>query len=38
LKYKRSEAVKSTAITLFGRKVFKEDEPDLFNLIYKGNG
>lgn len=38
LKYKRSEAVKSIAITLFGSKIFKENEPDLFNLIYKGNG
>ncbi|MCR1955089.1 hypothetical protein NSA24_09820 [Clostridioides mangenotii] len=33
LKYKRSEAVKSIAITLFGSKVFKEDEPGLFDLI-----
>lgn len=33
LKYKRSEAVKSIAITLFGSKVFKEDEPSLFDLI-----
>ena len=33
LKYKRSEAVKSIAITLFGRKVFKEDEPSLFDLM-----
>lgn len=33
LKYKRSEAVKSIAITLFGSKVFKEEEPNLFNLI-----
>lgn len=33
LKYKRSEAVKSIAITLFGSKVFKEDESNLFDLI-----
>ncbi|WP_027701808.1 hypothetical protein [Metaclostridioides mangenotii] len=33
LKYKRSEAVKSIAITLFGSKVFKEDEPSLFDLM-----
>ena len=33
LKFKRSEAVKSIAITLFGRKVFKDEEPNLFNLI-----
>ncbi|MBU5308762.1 hypothetical protein KQI18_13425 [Clostridioides mangenotii] len=33
LKYKRSEAVKSIAITLFGRKVFKEDEPSLFENL-----
>jgi DNA-directed RNA polymerase specialized sigma24 family protein len=33
LKYKRSEAVKSIAITLFGRKVFKEDEPSLFDNL-----
>jgi len=33
LKYKRSEAVKSIAIKLFGSKVFKEDEPNLFDLI-----
>ena len=33
LKYKRSEAVKSIAITLFGRKVFKEEESNLFDLI-----
>ncbi|GAA0230175.1 RNA polymerase sigma factor [Metaclostridioides mangenotii] len=33
LKYKRSEAVKSIAIRLFGSKVFKEDEPSLFELI-----
>lgn len=33
LKYKRSEAVKSIAITLFGREVFKEGEPNLFDMI-----
>jgi predicted RNase H-like nuclease (RuvC/YqgF family) len=33
LKYKRSEAVKSIAITLFGSKVFKEEESNLFDLI-----
>jgi len=33
LKYKRSEAVKSIAITLFGSKVFKEDEPCLLDLM-----
>ncbi|MCR1954111.1 hypothetical protein NSA24_04575 [Clostridioides mangenotii] len=33
LKYKRSEAVKSIAITLFGSKVFKEDQFSLFNLL-----
>ena len=37
LKYKRSEAVKSIAIALYGRKVFKEDEPSLFDLINCGN-
>ncbi|WP_027702829.1 hypothetical protein [Metaclostridioides mangenotii] len=29
LRYKRSEAVKSTAITLFGIKVFREEDPSL---------
>ncbi|WP_304341692.1 hypothetical protein [Metaclostridioides mangenotii] len=33
LKYKRSEAVKSIAIALFGRKVFKEEDPSLFDLM-----
>ena len=33
LKYKRSEAFKSIDITLFGSKVFKEDEPSLFDLM-----
>ena len=33
LKYKRSEAVKSIAITLFGSNVFSEEEPSLFDLM-----
>jgi DNA-directed RNA polymerase specialized sigma24 family protein len=33
LRHKRSEAVKSIAITLFVRKVFSEEEPSLFDLM-----
>ncbi len=33
LKYKRSEAIRSIAITLFGSKVFSDDEPSLFDLM-----
>jgi DNA-directed RNA polymerase specialized sigma24 family protein len=32
-RYKRSESVKSIAIALFGSKVFKEEESNLFDLI-----
>jgi len=35
LKYKRNDAVKCIAVTLFGGKVFNADESNLFDLIVK---
>jgi DNA-directed RNA polymerase specialized sigma24 family protein len=33
LRNKKNHAVRSIAIALFGSKVFREEKPDLFNLI-----